>query len=161
MSAPLTPAQRLDRSRFQLRLALRRSASPLASAPPAGVPAELLLQGLRVWWRQHPWRVTGLVAADALKSAVRPVAQRHPLALVLGSFAAGGLLAWLRPWRLVPAPVVLGALLPELVAAASAPLPPGGWVELLGALAKLLPQANAAPDAAASQRASAGPAQSQ
>lgn len=43
-------------------------------------------------------------AAIALLSAtghdaLRPVAQRHPLALVGGAAAAGALLVWARPWR--------------------------------------------------------------
>jgi hypothetical protein len=128
--ALLVARERLEQSRQRLQQAL--SAAPAASGEAATVaPAEgladwlakltslpgasLLVQMATGWWAKHPYRLAAIAAADLAKAAVQPTAQRHPLVLVAGAFAAGGLLAWSRPWRLLT-PAVLVALLSGAVA---------------------------------------------
>jgi hypothetical protein len=52
--------------------------------------------------------------------ALRPLAQRHPLGLMVGALLAGGLLAWGRPWRWPLKPALLAAWWPQLLMAALA-----------------------------------------
>jgi hypothetical protein len=128
--ALLAACERLAQSRQRMQLAL--SAAPTArgeaaAAEPAGVFADwfttlaslpgasLLMQMATAWWAKHPYRLAAITVADLAKAAVQPTAQRHPLVLVVGAFAAGGLLAWSRPWRLLT-PAVLVALLAGAVA---------------------------------------------
>ncbi len=129
----LDAAGRLAQSREQLRLALhdpgaasarQRAAAgrpaggwlaQLAALPGAGV----LLEGLRLWWSRHPWRVYGLLAVDAGNVLVKPLARQHPVALVLGAGLVGAALGWLRPWRWVvrsgAVAALLAGLLPQLL----------------------------------------------
>lgn len=53
------------------------------------------------WWSQHPLHSAAQMAQDAVGDVVAPVTRRHPLAAVAVAFATGGLLVWLRPWRLL------------------------------------------------------------
>ena len=50
------------------------------------------------------------VARIAGRQSLRQVADHHPWSLVAGAAVAGGLIAWLQPWRLLLRPAVLGAL---------------------------------------------------
>ena len=91
----------------------------------------LVLGALGVWWAQHPWRVAAQVAAAALEAALAPTARRHPLGLVAGAFLAGGLLVWLKPWRALSTPALLGAVLPQILAQAAAQTPQRSWIDVL------------------------------
>jgi hypothetical protein len=114
-SATLSPAQlalqRLAASRAHLQLAWVQAApasgagpsGPTASSPLASLAAQGILNMLAERWRQSPWRLSlqlGNQAADAL---LRPLAQQHPVGLVLAAAATGGLVALVRPWRWLPA----------------------------------------------------------
>jgi hypothetical protein len=102
--------QALQASRARLRLALVQAADDTAAAnrsgsrdgpdaaPGTGPPA-WLLHLLAHWWHGHPWRGWSLLAADAADAVARPLAQRHPLALVAGAAGVGALLVWSRAWR--------------------------------------------------------------
>lgn len=131
MTTPeLNAAQRLMLSRERMRDALQGThhrtdgatgsgASPdvswlmsLKDLPGVAVVVELV--GL--WWARHPWRPATEVGAQAANTALHVVAQRHPIALVAGAVALGGVLAWARPWRWVARAVVVSNLLPQLMA---------------------------------------------
>lgn len=144
-------AERLALSRERLRLAMRGSlgdtgpsagkGSPdtrgdwlagLMSIPAAGV----VIAAVRGWWAQHPMRIAGMVAVDAAKGVVRPLAQRHPLGLVAASLLLGGLFVWAKPWRGILKPALLAGLLPHLASRAMAAVPVESWMAVLTALAQ-------------------------
>ena len=91
----------------------------LRSLPIAGVVFDAVLS----WWEQHPLRIGFVVASSAAKALARPIAQRNPLGLVLGTFLLGGLVMWSRPWRWLLKPALFAGLLPQLVNKVLARLP--------------------------------------
>jgi hypothetical protein len=120
--ATLTASERLAASRERLRLGLQGKPAEAGGAPPApestpawmtplmGHPATAFaLQAASAWWSGHPLKALGQGAAAAADAALRPVARRHPIALVLGAGLLGGLLVWARPWRWLPSPALLAA----------------------------------------------------
>ena len=136
MSAMLqTPSARLARSREQLRLAL---ADPMA-APAAGANTHaddapgtfekykaipgvaIVIEALGNWWAKHPLRLAAIVTARAASAVAKPVAQRHPLGLVVGAFLVGGAIAWSRPWRWGLRPALFAGLVPQLILSAMRP----------------------------------------
>lgn len=150
-TAPLTPAERLTLSRERLRLALRDISMPpgrassarasgaglawldgLKSIPAAGI----VIEAVRSWWAQHPWRIGSLLAGEAAKTLVQPMAQRHPLGLVVGALLVGGVLAWVRPWRLILTSSLFAGLLPQLLSKAVAQIPTQSWMAVLTELLK-------------------------
>ncbi|HEY0855407.1 MAG TPA: hypothetical protein VGE16_00015 [Albitalea sp.] len=76
----------------------------LRALPVIGVIVDTLAD----WWSQHPLHSAAQMAQDAVGGVVAPVTRRHPLAAVAVAFAAGGLLIWLRPWRLLKPAVFAG-----------------------------------------------------
>ena len=144
-----SPAVRLAHSRERLREALReaavtrrgasaaRAASPgtawldsLKSIPGAGA----IIETLSAWWARHPLRIAVSVAEDAAKAALRPYAQRHPLALVAGAMLVGVLFVWARPWHGLLKPALFAGLLPQLFARAMAQVPSRSWMAVLTSL---------------------------
>lgn len=116
MSTPqLTPAERLALSRERLRVALAHNAATRASGtaspgaglldilktalPGANVWIDTLGPTLKQWWARHPLHTSGVLAGDVVRTVLRPVAQRHPMALVAGAAVLGAALVWSRPWR--------------------------------------------------------------
>ena len=147
--AELTATDRLTLSRERLRSAmLARSTSTgaasnriagaassawlasLKSIPGAGI----LIEALDSWWTQHPLRLASMVAADAVKAGIQPLAQRHPLSLMLAALLLGGALARSRPWRWLLKPALFAGLMPQLLSKAIAQLPAPSWVAALTAL---------------------------
>lgn len=130
-----SPVERLALSRERLRGALlgESAAGRALSRRHAGAPrssrwwdeiralpgAGILIEATYHWWAKHPLRATALVGFNAVRSVARPLAERHPLGLVLGALVVGGLLAWRRPWRWVLRPALTG-LLPQLLLTALA-----------------------------------------
>lgn len=116
MSAPqLTPVERLALSRERLRVAMAHNAATRASGraapgaglldilkttlPGANVWIDTLGPTLKQWWARHPLHSSGVLAGDVVRTVLRPMAQRHPVALVTGAVVLGAVLIWSRPWR--------------------------------------------------------------
>jgi hypothetical protein len=123
--------ERLAQSRERLRQALSGEAGPSGGqAPGKGASpawlsqlktlpgAGLLIDLFQAWWQKHPLRLAVTLGVEAAGVLLKPTAQRHPLPLVLGAFALGGLLVWVKPWRWVSTPALLAGLLPSLLAQA-------------------------------------------
>lgn len=133
-NAALSPVERLVLTRERLRLALQGADDkpPSTDAPGvswlgslADIPgAGALIAAATRWWAQHRLRLVGKAISDTAKAVVQPLAQRHPLALVLGALLLGGLLAWSRPWRWFLTPALFAGLLPRLLATLLEPQPP-------------------------------------
>lgn len=65
-----------------------------------------VLHALRTWWRYHPARI----AVDVAEPLLQQYAQRKPMQMVGISFAAGALLMFMRPWKLISVTTILVAL---------------------------------------------------
>ena len=142
-------SQRLALSRERLRQALRHLAAPNGASNSPNADASnvawldrlnaipgigVMLDALRSWWDQHPLRLASLVLAEAGEAVVQPLAQRHPMGLVVGAFLVGAGLAWSRPWRWILTPALFAGLIPHLVSKAVSQLPPSSWIDLLASL---------------------------
>jgi hypothetical protein len=155
VSAPIGVVQRLALSRQRLRLALavQRSGSDRAGAPAAAAPGAwssipglgALFDSVRGWWANHPLRPALMLTLQATQTAVSPLAQRHPLALVTASLFAGAAFAWSRPWRWLISPALLAGLMPQLLSTVMARVPGPAWLAVLASLVKERPPPAAAP----------------
>jgi len=141
----LPAAQRLAASRERMRVSM----TPQAAAPNSTGP---VLDALKDWWAAHPLHVAGVVAADAAKTLIGPVAQRHPIALVAGALVLGGLVIWAKPWRGILKPALLAGLLPQLLSKAMAVVPVESWLAVLSSLTR-----EAAPAAAPETKPASAP----
>lgn len=125
MNADSTPAERLLLSRERLRVALLTlsdDSARAAAAQPAWLAAlqalpgaQVLTAALRRWWQQHPLHLAGSLAASTAHALAKPVAEKHPLALMAAALALGAVFAWSRPWRWLPRPALLAGLWPLLL----------------------------------------------
>ena len=97
------------------------------SAPGIGV----VIEAVRQWWARHPLHVAGRAASTAAQVIVQPLAQRHPVGLMLGAAVIGGLVVLLRPWRWLFKPALSAGLLPQLFRTAAASVPAGTWTTAL------------------------------
>lgn len=138
---------RLTRSRARMSLALHRlhaSAGPAAHDTPgahnpsswldalrAEPATRVLLEALALWWAGQPWQHSATLLSGVVAQRLRPLAQRHPLGLVLGAAALGSALVLLKPWRWISVPALAAGLLPQLLIKAVAPLRTLPWAELL------------------------------
>ena len=136
---------RLEASRERLLEAMR----PAATAPSVDGPQAagrswlqrlrefpviaLVADALNGWWTLNPLRPVALVAAEASNAVARPLAQRHPIALVLVAGTVGAALAWARPWRWALRSALFAGLVPQLASRVVARLPIDSWLTLLGA----------------------------
>ena len=98
----------------------------------------IVLDALRSWWAQHPLHTAGNVAAEASRRLAAPIAERNPVALVLGAALFGALLVLTRPWRWMLRPALFAGLVPALVARAIREVPVDS---LLGLFASFKPPA--------------------
>ena len=134
MKAPSTALARLALSRERLRAGLQdRPAvgavggiddldsffAGLKSLP----VATLLFELTKTWWHKQPLGAAATLLVNALKAGVQtkcaPLALRHPIVLVCGAAALGGLLVWARPWRWgLVKPALLAGLAQQLLAKA-------------------------------------------
>lgn len=127
----MNASERLNQSRERLRQAMRPPTTHPGSADPAHptrpsppwlhqlrtAPATRLLVSVwQAWWARQPLRVAMTLAAETGAVVLEPVAQKHPFRLVLGAAAAGGVLAWVRPWRWLPTTALLAGVVPALMA---------------------------------------------
>lgn len=155
----LTAVERLALSRERIRIAMAQPAAQhgnggkshsqvtgLLGLLKTAVPsAGLLMDALNTWWVHYT--AQGKSAAHLATDILSPFAKRHPLALVAGAAAVGGLLVWSRPWRWMFKPQLLAAVGPTLVSGALASGVLQAWVlDLLkkSATAPLDPEATTA-----------------
>ena len=85
----------------------RLSTAPLAS---------IWIGTVQRWWAKHPMRLAVLLADDAARTLVEPLARKHPYQLVLSAGAVGALLMVTRSWRWLPRAVLTPALTSTLMA---------------------------------------------
>ena len=143
-ASPLPPQIRLALSRARLGQALHQlhAESGHAAASPGAQPAwwealraepgtRVLLDTLAAWWARQPWQQSSALLAASAGQLLRPLAQRNPVALVLGAAALGGVLVLLKPWRWISVPALAAGLLPGLLAKLVSQLRPMSWADLL------------------------------
>ena len=161
----LPPLQRLARSRERLRQVLAPPPRPAADTSSRGtgkswderlrdIPGmATVIDVITVWWKQHPLHAVSIVAGEVGRTSLRPIASRHPLALVGVALLAGAVLAWAKPWRWALRSALFAGLAPQVASRVVASLPIESWLTMLGALFSTPPggtQAGAqSPDAAA------------
>lgn len=142
---PPTPIERLVLSRERMRAALQGAAAERAAASAAGsawrdalklVPgAGAVVQVACEWWNRHPLHSVGGALAVVAKTALQPIARRHPIGLVLVAAALGAALAWSRPWRAIIRPALWAGLLPSILASATVGAPLQSWLTAWAAAA--------------------------
>jgi hypothetical protein len=144
---------RLAASRHRLQMALletskanRPRVAPANNTSPAwmdelkAIPGVgIVVQALSTWWAKYPLNAAGTMAFEAANSVTKPLASRHPVALVLAALVFGGLLAWSRPWRWILKPALFAGLMAQLSAKLVAQVPLQSWVSLLTAMAQARP----------------------
>ncbi len=117
-----TPAQHDDAGPAEDR-ARMLPASAVPTAPSRADLAErlkdlpgaaMVIDAVQTWWAQHPLRTATLVAGEASRKFAAPLAERNPVALILGAVVVGALLAWTRPWRWILRPALFAGLLPAV-----------------------------------------------
>lgn len=91
----------------------------LKSLPIAGI----VIDALSGWWAQHPLRIAVVVGSSAAEVLARPIAERNPLGLVLGSAVLGAAVVWSRPWRWLLKPALFAGLTQRLLSSALARVP--------------------------------------
>lgn len=168
----LTPSERLTLSRERLRRAMTRKDAPpsggtAAGNKPAGldvldllklaVPsAGLVIDALTQWWAGHPLQASGNLVEGVVEELLRPLAKRHPLALVASALAVGALVVWIRPWRWALKPHVLNTWGPAVLSSTIASSAFQSW--LSGFVAKnAMPQTQQTTQAPASSAAQTRP----
>jgi hypothetical protein len=146
----LSAAERLAASRQRLRAAMLEIAHPtprpsmfdglgdlkgqLIDRIKALPGAALILESVADWWEQHPLHAAGIVAEEAARPFVLPVARRHPYALIAGSLVVGALLVASKPWRWMLRPALFVGLVPQLVSHGLKRMPIESLLQMLTSL---------------------------
>ncbi len=138
----LTAVERLALSREKLRTEMVRIAGKpnpgagennhvtgLLGLLKAKLPnASLLIDALSQWWTHYTTQGHGQTAAGVAEDILKPLAKRHPLALVLSALALGGLVVWARPWRWAFKAPMLATWGPAMVSGALASATVQAWI---------------------------------
>ena len=167
---PVSAADRLTASRARLRAALMEIAHPPAKASlldelglgtfksliadrvKSWPGAALVIETLEHWWAEHPLHTAGVLAEEASRRLVGPIARKNPYAVVIGSVVVGALFALSRPWRWLLRPALFVGLVPQLASQALKRMPIDSWLQMLSSFTATrraaAPSATAAPDPA-------------
>ena len=105
--------------------------------------AALVVDGLDSWWRQHPLRTASVVAGQASRTLVGPIAQRNPATLLLGALAAGALFMLTKPWRWLLRPALFVGLVPQIATHALRRMPIETWLHMMSSLTARRPDSRA------------------
>lgn len=129
-------SERLTQSRERMRRALRGEDEPGTTGTPRSAGDRLS--------QQFPLlAVAGIVGRESLQG----VADRHPWSLVAGAALAGGLLAWVQPWRWLMRPAVLAGLATRAISLVPADVAVEMLIAQLAAKAPVTPErSHAKPD---------------
>ncbi len=149
----LTAEQRLKVSRERMRLAMVTPSRPPrasfttseAGGSRSSGPswwehlkqvrgATVIVETLENWWRRSAWRTPVLVAAEASRTLVQPIAQKRPIALVAAALVAGAAVGWLRPWRWIIKPALFAGIAPQIARRVVSNLPIESWMGLIAKL---------------------------
>ena len=95
--------------------------------------ASIVIESVESWWREHPLHTAAVIAGEASKAFVRPIAQRNPQTLLIGAAALGAALALARPWRWLIRPALFMGIVPKLMSFALRRMPLDAWIRMAGA----------------------------
>jgi len=134
--------ERVELSRARLRRALQPPPAPTKAQAPGPLDPWVrrlrdlplvaeMLDSVAAWWAHHPLRPIAQVAGEASNALARPVAQRHPLLLVLAAGLLGAGLARSRPWRWIFSSALFAGLVPQVAGRVLASLPIDSWLTML------------------------------
>lgn len=97
-----SPQSRLNASREALRLRMKNSNAETTRDPAHSD-------------EDHPINSWSSLVMNMISPSAKKVANEHPLMLVGGSAILGAYLAWARPWRGILGPVIVGAVVRNLM----------------------------------------------
>jgi len=162
-------AERLEASRVRLRGALMQIAHPptkpslldeiglgsfgsqILDRLKALPGAAIVIESLQHWWAEHPLHTAGVLAEEASRRFVAPIARKNPYAVVVGGVVLGALFAVSRPWRWLLRPALFVGLVPQIATQALKHMPIESWLQMLSTLTA---KRNSAKQAAAQTPAS-------